>query len=152
MKNIKIQLSALIGAIVILGSTNVFAYLPLNKEVKCTINEMSYYVDRKQTSKTNPTDTKPTYYLYDGKILKAYYKHAPQSIPAANGAKFVSQKTSQDSGETTICTFFEKTGTDSLVNKLMFCKKMNTNYGIALMDSYSQNNFSSYGRNISQCD
>jgi len=151
MRNAKNQLKKLIGALIATASANIFAYMPLNTEVKCDIVQMSYYVNGKQTSSSSPTDQKPTYYRYDGKQLFAYYKGPNPPIPSANGARFISRETVKSGGDRSFdVSKFEKSG--SMTNRLDFFKEVNgkTN-NINLSENYSDNDFSSFGRNTSVC-
>jgi len=153
MKITRYQLKALLGSIFAITCINVFAAMPLNTEVKCEMVQMAYYVNGKQTANSSPSDTKPTYYRFDGKQLSAYYKFANAPVPAANGAKFISRETIQDAGRTFDVTKFEKIGSDNLVNKLQFIKEVGgKTTGLNLIDAYSQNNFASYGRNLNRCE
>ena len=151
MKDIKNKLQVLIGTLFVMASTNVFSAMPLNTELKCEIIEMSFFVNGQQTSKNSPTNQKPTYYRFDGKQLFAYYKGANPPIPSANGARFISRETVKSGGDRSFdVSKFEKSG--SMTTRLDFFKELNgkTN-NINLSENYSDNNFSSFGRNTSVC-
>lgn len=141
-----------IGAFCLITSTSILAYMPLNREIKCDTFQISYFVNGKQTANSRPTDEKPIYYRFDGKQLSAYYKFANAPVASANGAKFSSQETKQNAGRTFDETEFIKLGSDNLVVKSKFSKEIGGNTDtILLQQVYSQNNFSSFGRNIYSC-
>ncbi len=132
-------------------STTIFAAMPINKEVRCEINEMSFFVNGNQTSKNNPTNQQPTFYRFDGKQLIAYYKGANAPTVASNGARFISRETVKSSGDRSFdVTKFEKSG--AMINKLDFFKEVSgKTTQLNLIDTYSNNNFASFGRNRSIC-
>lgn len=126
--------------------------MPLNTEIKCDTFQMSYFVNGKQTANSSPKDAKPTYYRFDGKQLSAYYKFANAPVVSANGAKLNLQETNRNAGRTFDETEFVKFGSDNLETKSKFSKEIGGKYDtILLQEVYSQNNFSSYGRNTYSC-
>lgn len=152
MRKVVHQLRMCIGAFLAIAAANVFAAMPLNTEIKCETVQMSFYVNGKQTANSSPADIKPAYYRFDGKQLSAYYKFANAPTIAANGAKFISRETAQDGGRTFDVTKFEKVSSGNLVSKLQFFREVGGKTAqLNLMDAYSQNNFSSFGRNTSVC-
>ncbi len=132
-------------------STTIFAAMPINKEVRCEINEMSFFVNGNQTSKNNPTNQKPTFHRFDGKQLISYYKGASAPTVASNGASFISRETVKSGGDRSFdVTKFEKNG--AMINKLDFFKEVSGNTTqLNLIETYSNNNFASFGRNRSIC-
>ncbi len=125
--------------------------MPLNKEVRCEINEMSFFVNGNQTSKNNPTNQQATFHRFDGKQLSSYYKGASAPTVASNGARFISRETVKSGGDRSFdVTKFEKSG--AMINKLDFFKEVSGNTTqLNLIETYSNNNFASFGRNRSIC-
>jgi hypothetical protein len=130
---------------------NVFAAMPINQEIKCNISEMGFFINGNQTSKSNPSEQKPTYYRFDGKQIFAYYKGPNAPIVAANGAKFISRETVKSGGDRSFdVTKFEKIG--SSTSRLDFFKEISGKSSpLLLIDRFSDNNFYSYGQYRSMC-
>ena len=144
-------LKKIISFIALLVFANLcYAAMPVNQEIVCKIEELSFFNNGVQTTKSSTPDSKPVYYKFDGRQLSAYYKLPDPPKVAVDGARFISKSNVKDGERIFDVTKFEKDG--SMQHRIDVFRGVGGKTNILIMvDRYSTNNFVSFGQNTAVC-
>ena len=143
------------GLVVVMGLVSVCAQaqtLERGKEYQCNLVATQFIVNGAVQNKNKAaTNEKPVYHVFDGRILRAYYKESGAPSISYDGARFISSKTVSESGRTFEVMKFELTS--KMKHRIEFFAEKTANAArqINLAAQFSGNDFVSYGEYISVC-